>query len=54
MKWPCTKRLLTLTELFRTLLHQLMTAEIRVHDIDLPGFNELADVTPQGTIQGST
>jgi type I restriction enzyme S subunit len=26
-----------LTDLFRTLLHQLMTAQIRVHDLDLPG-----------------
>ncbi len=26
----------TLTALFRTLLHQLMTAQIRVHDLDLP------------------
>jgi type I restriction enzyme S subunit len=24
-----------LTDLFRTLLHQLMTAQIRVHDLDL-------------------
>lgn len=42
-----------LQDLFRTLLHQLMTAEIRVHDIDLPGFDESADVTPQGTIKGA-
>jgi type I restriction enzyme S subunit len=27
----------TLTALFRTLLHQLMTAQIRVHDLDLEG-----------------
>jgi len=27
----------TLTDLFRTLLHQLMTAQIRVHDLDLDG-----------------
>ncbi len=27
----------TLTDLFRTLLHQLMTAQIRVHDLDLEG-----------------
>ena len=26
-----------LTAIFRTLLHQLMTAQIRVHDLDLPG-----------------
>jgi len=26
----------TLTALFRTLLHQLMTAQLRVHDLDLP------------------
>jgi type I restriction enzyme S subunit len=25
-----------LTDLFRALLHQLMTAKIRVHDLDLP------------------
>jgi type I restriction enzyme S subunit len=25
-----------LTDLFRTLLHQLMTAQLRVHDLDLP------------------
>ncbi|MGH8719865.1 MAG: restriction endonuclease subunit S, partial [Burkholderiales bacterium] len=28
-----------LADLFRTLLHQLMTAQIRVHDIDLPEVN---------------
>jgi type I restriction enzyme S subunit len=27
----------TLTDLFRTLLHQLMTEEIRVHDLDIEG-----------------
>lgn len=27
----------TLTALFRTMLHQLMTAQIRVHDLDLSG-----------------
>jgi type I restriction enzyme, S subunit len=26
----------TLSALFRTLLHQLMTAQIRMHDLDLP------------------
>jgi type I restriction enzyme S subunit len=26
-----------IADLFRTLLHQLMTAQIRVHDLDLPG-----------------
>ena len=26
-----------LTALFRTLLHELMTARIRVHNLDLPG-----------------
>jgi len=30
----------TLSDLFRVLLHQLMTAQIRAHDIDLPGFDE--------------
>ena len=29
-------RKLRLQDLFRTLLHQLMTAQIRVHDLDLP------------------
>ena len=29
-----------LSDLIKTLLHKLMTAEIRVHDIDLPGFAE--------------
>jgi len=27
----------SLTDLFRTLLHQLMAAQIRVHDLDLDG-----------------
>jgi len=31
------RRHIALTALFRTLLHQLMTAQIRVHDIDLDG-----------------
>jgi type I restriction enzyme S subunit len=31
-----TKKKQTLDELFRTLLHQLMTAKIRVQDLDLP------------------
>lgn len=30
------RRKALLTDLFRTLLHQLMTAQIRVHDLDLP------------------
>jgi len=34
-----------LTALFRTLLHQLMTAQIRVHDLDLP---ELTSFTAKG------
>jgi type I restriction enzyme, S subunit len=29
-------RRLVLGELFRTLLHQLMTAQIRVHDLKIP------------------
>lgn len=37
--FTCSKRK-SLTDLFRTLLHQLMTAQVRVHDIDLPGFDE--------------
>jgi type I restriction enzyme S subunit len=28
--------------LFRTLLHQLMTAQVRVHDLDLSALDELA------------
>jgi len=32
---------IALTALFRTLLHQLMTAQIRVHDLDLPGLEQL-------------
>ncbi|MBW4661838.1 MAG: restriction endonuclease subunit S [Drouetiella hepatica Uher 2000/2452] len=43
-----------LQDLFQTLLHQLMTAQIRVHDIDLPGFDDLENITPQGSIQGSS
>ena len=31
------RKRVALTALFRTLLHQLMTAQIRVHDLDLPG-----------------
>ena len=34
------RKLKALSDLFKTLLHKLMTAEIRVHDIDLPGFEE--------------
>ncbi len=30
------RKLAALTALFRTLLHQLMTAQIRVHALDLP------------------
>jgi hypothetical protein len=30
------------TSLFRTLLHQLMTAQIRVHDLDLSALEEAA------------
>lgn len=33
-------KLNALSDLFKTLLHKLMTAEIRVNDIDLPGFEE--------------
>ena len=29
------RRRVSLKDLFRTLLHQLMTAQIRVHDLDL-------------------
>ncbi len=31
----CAQRKKSLTDLFRTLLHQLMTAQLRVHDFDL-------------------
>ena len=31
-----------LTSLFRTLLHQLMTAQLRVHDLDVEGLLEQA------------
>lgn len=34
------RRKTLLTDLFRTLLHQLMTAQIRVHDLDLPELKE--------------
>ena len=34
------RKLNVLGDLFKTLLHKLMTAEIRVHEIDLPGFAE--------------
>jgi type I restriction enzyme S subunit len=40
----------TLTSLFRTLLHQLMTAQIRVHDLDLD-LLECGDTSPQVTIR---
>jgi type I restriction enzyme S subunit len=33
----------SLTDLFCTLLHQLMTAQIRVHDLDLDGILAFAD-----------
>lgn len=36
-----------LSGLFRTLLHQLMTAQVRVHDLDLSALDELA-VEPAG------
>jgi type I restriction enzyme, S subunit len=32
----------TLTALFRTMLHELMTARIRVHDLDLPELESTA------------
>jgi type I restriction enzyme S subunit len=43
----------TLSDLFRTLLHQLMTAQIRVHDLDLDGIlsqavRENGDKRPPG------
>ena len=31
----------TLTTLFRTLLHQLMTAQLRINDLHLPGLPSL-------------
>lgn len=33
----------SLNDLFRTLLHQLMTAQIRVHDIDLEALENMTD-----------
>ena len=39
-KTIASSKLNALSDLFKTLLHKLMTAEIRVHDIDLPGFAE--------------
>jgi hypothetical protein len=39
-----------LTALFRTLLHQLMTAQIRVHDLDL-ALLECGDMSPHVTIR---
>jgi type I restriction enzyme S subunit len=33
---------IALAALFRTLLHQLMTAQIRVHDLDLSALQEAA------------
>jgi type I restriction enzyme S subunit len=41
--------LATLRALFRTLLHQLMTAEIRVHTLDLSAIDHAAD-EPAGVI----
>jgi type I restriction enzyme S subunit len=35
--WLHTRKKQALSDLFRTLLHQLMTAQIRVHDLDLSG-----------------
>ena len=32
------RKLASLSDLFKTLLHKLMTAEIRVHNVVLPGF----------------
>ena len=37
----------SLSSLFRTLLHQLMTAQIRVHDLDLSALEEAAQPTRQ-------
>jgi len=39
----------TLTDLFRTLLHQLMTAQIRVHDLDAEGIPAQAQ-SERGTV----
>ena len=35
--WLLELKRQSLSDLFRTLLHQLMTAQIRVHDLDLEG-----------------
>ena len=39
----------TLSALFSTLLHQLMTAQLRVHDLDLP--EQGTDNAPAGQIR---
>jgi len=44
------RRHTALNNLFRTLLHQLMTAQIRVHDLDLD-FLECGDMSPHVTIR---
>jgi len=49
-----SRKLASLRELFRTLLHHLMTAKTRVHDIDLLGFDDLVNITPQGSSQRSS
>lgn len=47
------KRRNRLNDLFRTLLHQLMTAQIRVNDVDLSELAlEIEDETPQGDRHG--
>lgn len=43
-----TKKKHALTDLFRTLLHQLMTAQIRVHDLDLSFLEEKTVARSQG------
>jgi type I restriction enzyme S subunit len=44
------RRLAALTALFRTMLHQLMTAQIRVHDLDLD-LLECGDMSPHVLIR---
>jgi type I restriction enzyme S subunit len=44
------RRRQALTDLFRTLLHQLMTAQIRVHDVDLSFLEQEAKPTMAGEL----
>lgn len=37
----------SLTALFRTMMYQLMTAQLRVHDLDLPDFEAINSVVKE-------